>query len=115
MRNLFQYSFLFVLACLYGCGTPSNITDVPYFQNSREVSLQTEAGLHEMVIRPKDALHVFVHAKDDNSVAALNKRERRAMDPAKGHSDNTQSGFYHYLVDYNGEIDYPMIGKVKVV
>lgn len=115
MRNLFQYSFLFVLACLYGCGTPSNITDVPYFQNSREVSLQTEAGLHEMVIRPKDALHIFVHAKDDNAVAALNKREYRAMDPARGHSDNTQSGFYNYLVDYNGEIDYPMIGKVKVV
>lgn len=113
MRNLFQYSFLFVLACLYGCGTPSNITDVPYFQNSREVSLQTDAGLHEMVIRPKDALHVFVHASDDEAAAQFNIVEHTAM-TAGSRNSYSYGTLYNYLVDNNGEIEYPLIGKVKV-
>ena len=104
-----------IVIFLTSCGTPSNITDVPYFQNSRDVTLSQSPVANDLLIRPKDALNIFVHAKDDEAVANLNILERRAMTPGASQYANTQAGFYDYLVDYNGEIDYPLIGKVKVV
>ena len=107
-------SALFVIL-LTSCGTPSNITDVPYFQNSRDVTLSQSPVTNDLLIRPKDALNIFVHAKDDEAVANLNIREPKAMTPGASQYANTQSGFYNYLVENTGEIDYPLIGKVKVV
>jgi len=114
------------LLLLSSCSTKSNVTDVPYFQNSREVfpvatqyqtgsDSQQPSSLPDLLIRPKDALNVFVHSKDEDAVAELNLRERQGMDPGKNALQNTQSGFYFYLVDNDGNIEYPLIGKVHVL
>jgi polysaccharide export outer membrane protein len=118
-----NWMVLLLLVMLLGsCSTKTNVTDVPYFQNSREYkSVMPGEGLTEeqmtgtLIIRPKDQINVFVHSKDENAIANLNLRERRAMTPGKSAYENVQSGFYNYLVDNDGNITYPMIGKVHVL
>ena len=106
-------SALFVIL-ITSCGTPSNITDVPYFQNSRDVTLSQSPVTNDLLIRPKDALNIFVHSRDDNASAQLNRVEQKALS-AGVRSTYDYGTLYKYLVENNGEIDYPLIGKVKVV
>ena len=104
-----------VLLLMAGCRSSHNVGDVPYFQNSRDFVPYAEGEPTELLIRPKDALNVFVHSKDEQAVANINMLERRALTPGQSHYANTQSGFYNYLVDNNGDINYPLIGKVHVL
>jgi len=118
------YSIIAVFAttcCLASCSIGKNVSDVPYFQNSRTLFSQNGAQpgdvpsqVPDLLIRPGDQVNVFVHSRDEMAVANLNLLERRGMTPGLGMHANTQSGFYNYLVDSNGEIDYPLIGKIRV-
>jgi len=93
----------------------NNIADVPYLQNSREITLDTAAVNFDMHIRPQDALNIFLFSKDEEAVARMNLNERRGMDLGGNLWSNTRSGFYNYLVGLDGTIDYPLVGKIPVV
>ncbi len=117
-KSIFIFRILPLLALtllIAGCRSSHNVSDVPYFQNSRDYVPYSYGEPTELLIRPKDALNVFVHSKDEKAIASINLLERRAMTPGANHYTNTQAGFYNYLVDNNGEIDYPLIGKVHVL
>ena len=47
--------------------------------------------------------------------ATFNKRERTGLKAGqKLGSENNQSGYYRYLVDVDGNIDFPVVGKIHV-
>jgi polysaccharide export outer membrane protein len=121
IKSIFHVLYaLSVTMILFSCHTPSTIADVPYFQNSREVFADSAAhaggigAQHDMLIRPKDALNVFVFSSNAVAIASLNVRERRAFEIGGSLNDNTRSGFYNYLVDNDGTIDYPQLGRLHV-
>ena len=109
-----KHLILAVLLLLTLCSC-ANYKDVPYLQNSREFRSDTSAGLYEMIIRPQDELNIFVFATDKQLAAQLNKRERTGLKPGqKLGQENNQGGFYHYLVDVNGDIEFPLVGKIHL-
>ena len=87
-------------------------------QNSDVVSLDNSASNNrEMIVRPKDALFIFAFAADPSSVAFLNLTEGTAIATGQttGQQLHRQAGFRRFLVDNDGNIEYPILGKVHVI
>jgi polysaccharide export outer membrane protein len=113
-KALIKYCFVAVLTLLlYSC---ANYKEVPYFQNSKTVDLRNSKQQFDLVIQPQDVLNIFVYSPLNNQLAAsFNMRERVGMKPGQkiGYEHN-QGGFYRYLVDKDGNIEFPKVGKIHV-
>ena len=95
------------------------VKDVPYFQNAQDYDGSQSAYLYDMTIKPKDMLSIFVFSSYPESVVQFNMVEPRPMD----NYDKSRGGImlttnsetiHHYLVDNNGEIDFPLVGKIRL-
>ena len=90
--------------------------DIPYLQNSAEYDGSQGAQLYDMTIKPKDQLTVFVFSgTDKEAVAQFNMRDITVLGINSGRT-NTRGGHpvHHYLVDNEGNIDFPILGKIHV-
>ena len=105
-------SFLLTLSVI-SC---ANYKDIPYFQNAAEVDLSQSAQLYEMTIKPKDLLSIFVFSSDAVAAAPFNITENAQINNASTRNFQRQPVQPHqYMVDNNGEIDYPIVGKIKLL
>lgn len=105
-------SFLLALSVI-SC---ANYKDIPYFQNAAEVDLSQSAHLYEMTIKPKDLLSIFVYSSDAVAAVPFNITENAQINNASTRNFQRQSVQHHqYMVDNNGEIDYPIVGKIKLI
>lgn len=104
---------LLLLALLTSC---AHYKDIPYFQNADTYDGTGKAFLYDMTIKPKDQLMVFVFSgTDKEAVAQFNMRDLRAID-MKDRTITTRRGhpIHRYLVDNDGNIDMPILGKIHV-
>lgn len=89
--------------------------DIPYFQNSETFSGEGKEFLYDMTIKPKDQLTIFVFSgSDKETVALFNMRVPREMDLETRMIPLYAKRIHHYLVDNDGNIVFPLLGKVKV-
>lgn len=112
---------IFIIVCLCACKTPTNIN---YFQDvttSSEVKMQAEQCFR---LRPEDKVNIIVNSKDAELEAlfTLTTTGQRSVLGASatprtvaGRS-NTSSTTQPvaYTVDNNGDIDFPILGKLHV-
>ncbi len=110
-----QKYFIFLIAAglllLSSCGAPKNIA---YFQN-RLVDHPEEIDKHAgIVIQPKDMLSIVVSSKNPELVVMFNL----PMVSYQAGSEIVSSGGYQrimgYVVDNDGYIDFPILGRIKV-
>ncbi len=111
-----HYIVLFLLCLLTGC---ANYKEVPYFQNSAEFDGSQHPYLYDMTIKPKDELTIFVFSSDPASVLMFNMIEPqplRGYDSQKGGvvMQGSRGQIYEYLVDNNGDIDFPVVGHIHI-
>ena len=108
-----KYILLLLSVCgLFSC---SHYKDIPYFQNAASVDLSQSAYQYDLIIQPQDQLNIFVSSSNEEYAAMFNPTERPGLKPGQkiGMSYN-QDGFYRYLVDVEGNIDFPVTGKIHV-
>lgn len=95
------------------CSTPKNIT---YVQNAEQLpaeALAASAKQTEANLMPGDMVQINVSASDPDVVKPFNKTSYIAS--AQGMSqNNTDNQMYYYLVDPNGEIEFPLVGRLKI-
>ena len=107
MRRYF-YLFLLGAALLTSCKTPTNIT---YLQDVYEnVPIKTQ-GDGYIRFMPGDKLSIFVHSRDEKLMELFNLSGRN------GGSNTMMAGgqnYAPYTVDDNGEIDFPVLGSIKI-
>lgn len=113
-KVLMNYS-LAIVTILYMCSC-SHYKEIPYFQNARTVDLSESKQQFDLIIQPQDQLNIFVSSSINEEFAAtFNIPERTSLtaDQKIGIANN-QGGFYRYLVDVDGNIDFPVVGKIHV-
>ena len=111
------------LICLLGsCAAPKNVA---YFQNAeaiRGMSLQNEQSLR---LRPKDKINILVSSADPMLVSQFNLTAATSNMRSLGSttspkttagstSGNSTAQLLAYTVDEQGDINFPVLGKVAV-
>ena len=101
---------LFALVLLASCGSQK---DVPYFQNSRDVDLSRSQYLYDARIMPKDQLTITVSCIDDQAAAPFNMTVPTPY-TLTTRSTYSQPMLQTYLVDNEGNIQFPVVGQLHV-
>ena len=105
---------ILVIVAVILLGSCTNSEKVAYFQNVNEISLTESKGLYDAHIRPKDILTITVSTTDPMAAKPFNLIVANPL----GSSGNINTGYngslQTYLVDNDGMINFPILGKIKV-
>mgnify|MGYP002526327314 CR=1 FL=1 len=107
-----KYSYLVVIllvALVSSCRAPKNVA---YLQNSDYVDLSSEF-LYDAKIMPKDILTITVNTVNPEAAAPFNLTVSNVFNN-QSRSTYSQPVLQTYLVDNEGNIDYPVLGRLKV-
>ncbi len=119
--------FLLTSAIFLLTSSCANYKDVAYFQNAKEYmaaqsdtlslpsDIDHQTSLYDMTIKPKDQLDIFVFSSE--SVEAVKQFNALEDAPLNYGGQRTAVGtkrFRYYLVDNEGNIDFPVLGKVHL-
>ena len=86
---------------------------VAYFQNAVDGVVKRSEGLYDAKIMPKDILTITVSTTNPEAATPFNLTISNTLN-ATGQMYSGSGVLQTYLVDNNGEIEYPVIGKIKV-
>ncbi len=102
--------FLFALV-LFSCASRK---DIVYFQNIDGLASKEKPNTYEIKIQPDDLLMIIVSADDPETAVPFNLGSVSASSSSKQGSKQGSESLQSYLVDVNGVIDFPILGKLKV-
>lgn len=94
-------------------GSCSSTKDVAYFQNSTTVNLEASKMLYDARIMPKDILTITVSTTDADAAVPFNMTVPTPYTQSQ-RSTYSQAMLQSYLVDNNGNIDFPKVGTLHV-
>lgn len=101
--------FAAILAALFtSCKTPKDITYLQDVNPNVPIKTQSDGYIRFM---PGDKLSIFVHSRDEKLMELFNISGRNGGSNIGG---NSGSNYAPYTVDDNGEIDFPVLGAVKI-
>lgn len=112
---VFQKKFFMYVACatilvlFFSCSTKN----VAYFKNSSSVNLEASRVLYDARIMPKDILTITVSTSDQDAAVPFNMTVPTPLTQGQ-RSTYSQALLQSYLVDNNGNIDFPRVGQVHV-
>jgi polysaccharide export outer membrane protein len=109
MPKLFYNSFLLIIFISVSACVSKK--DIIYFQND-EIDQSKVSNSYKTIIKPDDVLQITITALDIEAVKPFNLAA-----VAYATSSNAAVGQAQqqtYLVDNKGEIDFPVIGKIKI-
>lgn len=102
---------LVLIALLDSCGTAKHYS---YFENIDSINWNNYPGvLHESRIMPKDMLTITVSTTDPVAATPFNLSVSNTLN-AGGHLSSTAGSLQGYLVDNDGNINFPIVGKIHV-
>lgn len=104
--------FLFVLL-VFSCKPRKELV---YYQNIDGLAQADKLNTYEIKIQPDDLLMIIVSADDAESALPFNLTTVSIPTPGPAGLNNFlgQQSIQNYLVDANGVIDFPVLGKLKV-
>lgn len=116
MSKTIMLSLGLVLAV--ACGTPANIA---YFQELEHQETLTPQAAQPIRIQPLDQISIIVNSRDPQVTAMFNKpyySQQIGMTTSSSTNgsdvNGNSQGLLPYTVDSRGEIDFPILGKIKV-
>lgn len=108
-------SLLAVSLVLFGCSTPKNIA---YMQDSYNDAIVETIKANPIRLKPMDKISIVVNSRDPQIATMFNliytSVHLGAGTSLNGGFGNGGQMVLPYTVDKDGEIDFPVLGKVKV-
>ena len=115
------YTRLILTACLVltaACGTPKNII---YFQDIEGDTTLATSKADPIRFKPMDQISVIVNSRDPQVTAMFNLPyytnrigQTQSMTTTAGNIASGTQGISGYIVDSDGNIDFPVLGKIYV-
>lgn len=103
---------LFGTALLFSCSAPKSI---PYFQDADSLAVSKIAP-RQIYFQPEDKLSIIINCKDNALMNLFNlpfaSKTIGSQTSLYGAANN--QGISGYIIDGKGEIDFPVIGKIKI-
>ena len=94
-------------------GSCASSEKVAYFQNAVDGVVAQSEGLYDAKIMPKDILTITVSTTNPEAATPFNLTVSNTLN-STGQMYSGSGVLQTYLVDNDGEIDYPVIGTIKV-
>lgn len=101
---------LFLIFFLFSCASRK---DIVYYQDVDSLASQVESNSYEIKIQPDDLLMIIVSADDPEIALPFNLTTSFISNASRPDLMGQQSTQL-YLVDSNGFIEFPILGKLKV-
>ena len=108
--SFFAFAMLAVLL-LSSCGSSKNVA---YIQNSDDVNYEKSSFLYDARIMPKDQLTISVNTVDPEVSAPYNLLLQNSYTQGSSVSSGRGGTLMPYLVDNDGYINFPVIGRLHV-
>ncbi|MFV8465664.1 polysaccharide biosynthesis/export family protein [Flavobacterium sp. LB1P62] len=102
-------SFFFIVL-FFSCASKK---DIVYYQNIDILQKQEKGTSYEIKIQPDDLLMIIVSAEDPEIAAPFNLNTVSVVSVDKQDTPGLQSAQL-YLVDTMGNINFPILGKLKI-
>ena len=110
MKKNSYFVLILLVALVTSCSAPKNVA---YLHNSGEVDLSQSQFLYDAKIMPKDILTITVNTVNPEASAPFNLTVSTTFN-TNSRSIYSQPVLQTYLVDNNGIIDYPVLGRISV-
>ena len=107
------YSALVALTMVLVLGSCGSTKNVAYFQNADSISYAASKMLYEAKIMPKDELTITVITTDPKAAIPFNLAVSQTIGTS-GQLSSSQGSLQGYLVDNNGNIEFPVVGTLHV-
>lgn len=108
MINKGLFSMAMVITCFTSCVTPSNVV---YFQDAGDYERNRNVASYEVIIHQDDLLAIMVNSQATEAAMPYNLPISNYY---VGGETYGQQRLLGYLVDNDGNIDFPILGKMKV-
>ncbi len=109
-KLLIPFVLMTIVLLLDAC---SSAKQVAYFQNIDSTSLIASKGLYDARIMPKDLLTITVVTSDPSTSKPFNLSIQNTLG-TDGRLGSTTGSLLQYLVNNDGDIDFPVVGTVHV-
>ena len=107
-----KVSLLFaVLFLFFSCASKKNVV---YYQNIDGMNISQSNAFYEVKIQPDDVLLIIVSAEDPEIAIPFNLTTVAVSSSGRPDIATGQLTTQTYLVDKNGYIEFPVLGKVQV-
>ena len=102
--------YLFTLLLLTSCISTKKVT---YFENKDDINTALSKTLYDAKIMPKDILQIQVFTMTPEAAAPFNLMKLTGGSVSTT-SSNGQGNIYDYLVNNEGNIEYPVLGTLHL-
>jgi polysaccharide export outer membrane protein len=113
--NFFNFSksiiFLVIMFLFFSCASKK---DILYYQNIDSIATPENPVSYEVKIQPDDLLMIIVSAEDPEIAIPFNLSTISVQNTSNLVAATAQQTFQSYLVDRNGNIEFPVLGKLQV-
>lgn len=108
-------SFIFAFICTMLMVSCTSYKNVPYLQNPEVVNSYVDSlPMYDAQIMPKDLLTITVNTSDPEAAAPFNLVVQSPINVARTSNLTQQPSLQQYLVNNEGFIDFPVLGRLKV-
>lgn len=105
------FALIVISMMITGCGSTKNVA---YFKNSDSVDLSKSQFLYDARIMPKDILTITVSTTDPEAAIPFNLTVATVQSQSLRASTTSQPTLQSYIVDNEGNIDFPLVGTLHV-
>lgn len=109
-----KFRILVMLGAVLWLSSCATVKDIAYFQNKvvdHPEQIDKQAGI---VIQPKDQISIVVSSRNPELVAMFNLPYVSSSISADGGTSGGGQRLLSYIVDNDGQIDFPVLGVLKV-
>ena len=108
MKKTHFLILLLSVVLLASCKTPQDITYLQDVQERVPIQIQKDGYIR---FHPGDKLNIYVHSRDPQIMELFNIAGRNG---GSSQINSTTQNYAPYTIDNNGEIDFPVLGSVKI-